>query len=86
MTKNQKFALAITLAIIAVAWLREYCGGQATEIAQLKEQLAKANTNVPLKHDTIYLHKTDTMYDVVTSPVIMAELKALRRQRILDEY
>lgn len=85
MTKIQKFVLAITLAIIAVAWLREYCGGQATEIAQLKEQLAKANTNVPLKHDTVYLHKTDTVHDVVTSPVIMAELKALRRQRSLDE-
>ena len=85
MTKNQKFVCGLVLAIILVAWLRECCSRHLSENAHLNEQLAKANTYVPLKRDTVYLHKTDTVYEAVTSPVITAELKALRRQHMLDE-
>ena len=50
------------------------------EISDLKYQLAHAQQFVPLKRDTI----RDTV-EAVTSPVITAELSALRKQHIIDE-
>lgn len=50
------------------------------EISDLKYQLAHAQQFVPLERDTI----RDTV-EAVTSPVITAELSALRKQHIIDE-
>ncbi|MBR3110437.1 MAG: hypothetical protein IKH35_04545 [Prevotella sp.] len=53
------------------------------EISGLKEQLAHAQQYVPMNRDTVLIH--DTLLEVATSPVITAELSALRRQHIIDE-
>lgn len=50
------------------------------EVSKLKLELAHAQMYVPLERDTI----RDTV-EVVTAPVITAELKALRKQHIIDE-
>ena len=50
------------------------------EISDLKYQLAHAQQFVPLERDTI----RDSV-EAVTSPVITAELSALRKQHIIDE-
>lgn len=57
------------------------------EIADLKEQLAAAQEQVPLQRESVKIHDQDSMREVqvITSPVIEAELKALRRQLIIDE-
>lgn len=57
------------------------------EIASLKEQLAAAQNMVPLQRESVKIHVQDSMREVqvVTSPVIEAELKALRRQLLIDE-
>lgn len=57
------------------------------EIAALKEQLAAAQNQVPLQRDSMRIHDKDSLREVqvVTSPVIEAELKALRRQLLIDE-
>lgn len=54
------------------------------EIADLKYQLAHAQTFVPLDRETVILSTHDTV-EVVTSSVITAELSALRKQHIIDE-
>lgn len=54
------------------------------EIKDLKSELAKAQQYVPLERDTVTIHDTITA-EVVTSPVITAELGALRKQHIIDE-
>ena len=54
------------------------------EIKDLKYELAHAQQHVPLERDTVIIHDHDTV-EVVTAPVITAELKALRRQHIIDE-
>lgn len=56
------------------------------EIKQLKCELANAQQYVPLKRDRAEIHDHDTVkvVEVVTSPVITAELKALRKQHIID--
>lgn len=53
------------------------------EISDLKYQLAHAQQYVPMEKDTVYL-PGDTV-EVSTSPVIMAELKTLRKQHLIDE-
>lgn len=57
------------------------------EIKQLKYELANAQQYVPLERETAEIHDRDTVrvVEVVTSPVITAELKALREQHIIDE-
>jgi len=57
------------------------------EIASLKEQLAAAQNMVPLQRESVKIHDQDSIREVqvITSPVIEAELKALRRQLLIDE-
>lgn len=76
----QKIALWASLLIMAVALFLPWQGGKDKEIARLKQQLAHAQIFMPLQHDTI----RDTV-EVTTAPVITAELKALRRQHLIDE-
>lgn len=54
------------------------------EIKDLKYELAHAQQYVPLERDSVFIHDTIPA-EVVTSPVIMAELSALRKQLIIDE-
>lgn len=54
------------------------------EIKDLKYELVHAQQYVPLERDTVFIHDTIPA-EVVTSPVIMAELSALREQHIIDE-
>ena len=76
------------IAAVAMAALFLAIAGQAVkevitqrkEIKDLKYQLTHAQQYVPLERDTI----RDTV-EVVTAPVITAELKALRKQHIIDE-
>ena len=84
-TKIQKNALAISLIIVTVAVFLPYREDERDkEIERLKQELAHANTFVPMERDTVILHKTDTV-EVATSPAIMAELRTLRRQHAIDE-
>lgn len=80
----KKFIIAaIILAAIFLTVLAQAAKGlmeAQKEIKDLKYQLAHAQQYVPLERDTI----RDTV-EVVTSPVITAELKALREQHIIDE-
>lgn len=54
------------------------------EIKDLKYELAHAQQYVPLERDSVFIHDTIPA-EVVTSPVITAELSALRKQHIIDE-
>jgi len=71
---------------IVLCLLLQRCQSQEKEkeIRQLRQQLAHAQTFVPVKHDTVVLNSRDTV-TVATSPVIMAELRDLRRQHVFDE-
>lgn len=75
----------IVLAIVIMARGTNYALRKQYEkdISGLKEQLAHAQQFVPLEKDTVYL-PGDTV-EVSTSPVIMAELKTLRKQHLIDE-
>ena len=75
----------IVLAIVIMAGGCNYALRKQyeKEISGLKEQLAHAQQYVPLEKDTVYL-PGDTV-EVSTSPVIMAELKTLRKQHLIDE-
>lgn len=72
----------IVLAIVIMAGGGSYALRKQyqKEISDLKYQLAHAQQFVPLERDTI----RDTV-EAVTSPVITAELSALRKQHIIDE-
>ena len=72
----------IVLAIVIMAGGANYALRKQyeKEISDLKYQLAHAQMFVPLERDTI----RDTV-EAVTSPVITAELSALRKQHIIDE-
>ena len=85
-TRIQKFSLAISLVVIAVFLFLQHTKekGKDKEIERLKQELAHANTFVPLERDTVILHDTETV-KVATSPVIMAELRTLRKQHAIDE-
>lgn len=85
--KKQFFISLIAIGIIFLAAYAEAykkIESSHKEIRLLKQQLAHAQTFVPVERDTVVLHSRDTV-TVATSPVIMAELKALRRQHVIDE-
>lgn len=75
----------IVLAIVILARGANYALRKQyeKEISDLKYQLAHAQQYVPMEKDTVYL-PGDTV-EVSTSPVIMAELKTLRKQHLIDE-
>lgn len=75
----------IVLAIVILAGGANYALRKQyeKEISDLKYQLSHAQQFVPLEKDTVYL-PGDTV-EVSTSPVIMAELKTLRKQHLIDE-
>ncbi len=75
----------IVLAIVIMAGGANYALRKQNEkeISDLKYQLAHAQQFVPLEKDTVYI-PGDTV-EVSTSPVIMAELKTLRKQHLIDE-
>lgn len=81
--------IAIVTAIIVMAGVANYALRKQyeKEISDLKEQLAAAQNQVPLQRDSMRIHDKDSLREVqvVTSPVIEAELKALRRQLLIDE-
>lgn len=80
--KKTGIFIAIVIAIIIMALGGNYALRKQyeKEIKELKYELAHAQQYVPLERDTI----RDTV-EVVTAPVITAELKALRKQHIIDE-
>ena len=84
--KNTGSYIAIVVAIVIMAGGCNYALRKQYEkdISGLKEQLAHAQQFVPMERDTVILHETETV-EVATSPVITAELKALRRQHIIDD-
>lgn len=87
MKDSVKILLAVVI-MIAVGFALFYDGKtHQKEIASLKEQLAAAQNMVPLQRESVKIHDQDSMREVqvVTSPVIEAELKALRRQLLKDE-
>lgn len=74
--------LAIT-GIVTIFYSQFRDNSYQNEIKQLKQQLAHATQFIPMERDTVLIH--DTLLEVVTSPVITAELNALREQHIIDE-
>ncbi len=82
--KTQKIALAASLIIMAIVLIIPWSDSKDKEIARLKQELAHAQQYVPQERDTVILHDRETV-EVATSAVITAELKALRRQHIIDE-
>lgn len=76
---------AILAAIVIMAKLANYANSKLyeKEISDLKYKLAHAQIHVPVERDTVMIH--DTLREVATSPVIMAELRDLRRQHLIDE-
>ena len=76
---------AILAAIVIMAKLANYADSKLyeKEISDLKYKLAHAQIHVPVERDTVMIH--DTLREVATSPVIMAELRDLRRQHLIDE-
>jgi hypothetical protein len=83
--KNTGPYIAIVVAIVIMAGGCNYALRKQyeKEISDLKYQLAHAQQYVPMEKDTVYL-PGDTV-EVSTSPVIMAELKTLRKQHLIDE-
>lgn len=83
--KNTGPYIAIVVAIVIMAGGANYALRKQyeKEISDLKYQLAHAQQYVPMEKDTVYL-PGDTV-EVSTSPVIMAELKTLRKQHIIDD-
>lgn len=69
----------VLLAAVVMMLLQCRENRKEKEIAMLKEQLAAAQTSDPLQRDTI----RDTI-EVVTAPVITAEMKALQQQHAID--
>ncbi len=87
MKDSVKILLAVVI-MVAVGFALFYDGKtHQKEIASLKEQLAAAQNMVPLQRESVKIHDQDSMREVqvITSPVIEAELKALRRQLLIDE-
>lgn len=83
--KKTGYWIAAVIAIIILAAGTNYAlrAGYEKEIKDLKNELAHAQQYVPLDKDTVFL-PGDTI-EVATSPVIMAELKTLRKQHLIDE-
>lgn len=70
----------VLLAAVVMMLLQCRENRKEKEIAMLKEQLAAAQTSAPLQRDTV----RDTI-EVVTAPVITAEMKALQQQHAIDQ-
>ncbi|MCR5779293.1 MAG: hypothetical protein K6G70_01935 [Bacteroidaceae bacterium] len=79
----KKYIWAWVIGVAIIVFARYAQEGYKNEIKQLKQQLAHAQIHVPVERDTIMIH--DTLREVATSPVIMAELRDLRRQHLIDE-
>ena len=84
--KKTGIYIAIIFAIITMATGTNYALRKQyeKEIKDLKYELAHAQQYVPLERDSVFIHDTIPA-EVVTSPVITAELSALRKQHIIDE-
>ena len=84
--KKTGIYIAIIFAIITMATGANYALRKRyeKEIKDLKYELAHAQQYVPLERDSVFIHDTIPA-EVVTSPVITAELSALRKQHIIDE-
>lgn len=80
MKKIIAIVIGIILAVAAIVLLD---GKYKKEVKSLRQQLTHAQQFVPMERDTVIIH--DTIREVVTSPVIMAELRELRRQHLMDE-
>lgn len=82
MKKTGIYIAAVAAAVITMAGGTNYAlrNQYEREIHELKEQLAKAQTYTPLERDTI----RDSI-SVATSSAIEADLKAIRRQLLIDE-
>lgn len=74
------FLVTISAAAFIIMGLRS---SHQKEIKDLKQQLAHAQTFVPVQHDTVRYH--DTVIEVATSPVILAQLSDLKKQHLVDE-
>ena len=80
MRKTILYIGSVALIVMGIFYTYRLRGQYKKEISGLKQRLAKALLYTPLERDTI----RDTV-EVVTAPVITAELKALRKQHIIDE-
>ena len=80
MRKTILYIGSVALIVMGIFYTYRLRGRYIKEISGLKQRLAKALLYTPLERDTI----RDTV-EVVTSPVITAELSALRKQHIIDE-
>ncbi len=80
--KKNGYWIAVVIAVFILAAGTNYAlrAEYEKEIKNLKCELANAQRYVPMERDTI----RDTV-TVATSPVITAEMKALRKQHLLDE-
>lgn len=84
--KKTGIYIKIAIAIIILAAGTNYALRKQyeKEIRDLKGELAHAQQYVPLGRDTVFIHDSIPV-EVVTSPVITAELSTLRKQHIIDE-
>ena len=80
--KKNGYWIAVLIAVFILAAGTNYAlrAEYEKEIKNLKCELANAQRYVPMERDTI----RDTV-TVATSPVITAEMKALRKQHLFDE-
>lgn len=86
MTKLKTILAIIAMAVVAYVLVHD-TKVKDKEIRGLKAELAHAQQFVPMERDTVLIHDHDTVREVqvVTSPVITAELKTLRKQHLIDE-
>ena len=86
--KGKIIRIIVLVSIIALTILFSLLDSKAgkelaksrQEVKELKQELAAALQHVPMERDTI----RDTV-EAVTSPLITAELKTLRKQHLIDE-
>lgn len=79
----KRLLIEMVIGMIVVVFGRYMVVSHQREVRQLRSELANAQQYVPIERDTVLIH--DTLREVATSPVIMAELRDLRRQRLIDE-
>lgn len=79
-----KYYLTLIAVIIAISVVKSVQDDirHKQEISDLQQQLAHAQIQNPVKHDTVMVH--DTLMEVATSPVILAELSDLKKQHLID--
>lgn len=83
-TTKIKIYLALFVCSVLAAGLEMKRRMLKKEIKDLKCELVYAQQYVPLGRDTVFIHDSIPV-EVVTSPVITAELSTLRKQHIIDE-